>query len=79
MHVMRKYNAKPQRICIFFFHVFDLVKNAKKRRDLQNQRGTCESHYPSDRILDFEVEIIFLKTLLDFFFNFIDSQPRYHT
>ena len=44
----------------------------------QKEGGICHTRYPSSPIIDFEVEIILLKTPLDFL-NFIDLQPRYHT
>ena len=61
-----------------FFHAFDLVKNTKKRRGQQKERGTYETRYSSGPIWDFKVEFILFKTPLDFF-NFIDLQPRNRT
>ena len=31
----------------FFFQLFDLLKNAKKRRGEQKERGTCGTRYPT--------------------------------
>ena len=64
------YNSQNLRIRTFTRFFFQVFK--------QKERGTRETRYPSGPIRDFKVEIIFLKSPLDFF-NFIDLQPRYRT
>ena len=47
------------------FEVFDLVKNAKKRRGSQKERWTGETSYPRSQIRDFELEIILFVWVFD--------------
>ena len=53
MHVMRKYNAKPQRICIFFFRILHRLFAYKNIKLTVNGKGFLEIFRDSllDKIL----------------------------